>query len=110
MLVVENEDWKLKVDVSVPTDEQMSGRRPDLVIDAKKLKSMCILEVACAWEPLIKEREEEKRRKYQGLAADLANQKWLARKSPPSGCRRLSHSREFQIRARKDPAPKQAGC
>ncbi len=33
-----------------------------------------IFEVACAWEPLILEREAEKRNKYQRFAADLASQ------------------------------------
>ena len=33
-----------------------------------------ILEVACTWEPLILEREREKKGKYQELAADLARQ------------------------------------
>ena len=32
------------------------------------------MEVACAWEPLILEREDEKRRKYQQLAAGLGLQ------------------------------------
>ena len=32
------------------------------------------MEVACAWDPLVREREEEKRQKYQELAADLAVQ------------------------------------
>lgn len=30
--------------------------------------------MACAWEPLIQEREREKKNKYQELAADLAKQ------------------------------------
>lgn len=35
---------------------------------------MAVFEVACVWEPLVGEREEEKSMKYQALAADLAKQ------------------------------------
>lgn len=31
-----------------------------------------IYEVACAWEPLVCDREKEKQQKYQELAADMA--------------------------------------
>ena len=33
-----------------------------------------MFEVACAWEPLVSERESEKRAKYTALKADLARQ------------------------------------
>ena len=72
--VLENDDAKLLVDVSIPTDRQLVARRPDLILHHKGSKKIWILEVACAWEPLVKEREDEKRAKYQELARDLANQ------------------------------------
>ncbi len=44
-----------------------------MVVDRGK-KIFIICDIACAWEPLVAEREKEKRRKYQELAADLAGQ------------------------------------
>ena len=41
---------------------------------AKKSRRVTIFEVACAWEPLLIEREDEKREKYQELARDMATQ------------------------------------
>ena len=35
---------------------------------------MTIFDVACAWEELLLEREEEKRGKYQELPRDMATQ------------------------------------
>jgi hypothetical protein len=40
----------------------------------KRSKRLAILEVACAWEPLVLEREREKRGKYREFACDLATQ------------------------------------
>ena len=50
----------------------MSG--PDLLVRLVAEKWLVILEVACAWDPLIASRELEKQAKYQDLAADLARQ------------------------------------
>lgn len=72
--VLEGETLKLCVDVSVPTDRQMKERRPDLIVFAKTEKRITIFDVACASEPLLIEREDEKRGKYQELARDLATQ------------------------------------
>ena len=72
--VMENSKVKVTVDVSVPTDRELTERRPDLIVYDRSVKRISILEVAVAWEPLIKERELEKRGKYLSLARDLANQ------------------------------------
>ncbi len=74
MAVIENSELKITIDVSIPTDRSITERRPDLVIDLKRECRALILEVACAWEPLILEREREKRGKYEELARDLATQ------------------------------------
>ena len=72
--VLEGPDAKLSVDLSIPTDKQLTARRPDLVAYLCKEKVIVIFEVACAWEPLVNERELEKFSKYRDLAADLASQ------------------------------------
>ena len=72
--VLEGKDMKLVIDVSIPMDRQLSATRPDLIVYSWRTKCIFILEVACAWEPLIIVREKEKRAKYQDLARDLATQ------------------------------------
>lgn len=49
-------------------------RRPDVLVVREWQRSVTVLEVACPWEPLVGEREKEKRLKYGELAADLAKQ------------------------------------
>ena len=44
------------------------------MVKHKTNKTIHIADVACAWEPLVEEREREKRAKYQHLKADLAQQ------------------------------------
>ncbi len=44
-----------------------------MLIDRRERK-ITVCDVTCAWEPLVLEREQEKRRKYRELAADLAGQ------------------------------------
>lgn len=72
--VIENSQMKLVIDISLPTDEEFTARRPDLIAYAKCEQRAIIFEVAVAWEPLIPEREDEKRGKYEALARDLKNQ------------------------------------
>ena len=70
------------VDQVSPTDRVVAETRPgvvaetrpDVVVRLVAEKRLVILEVACAWEPLIASRELEKRAKYQDLAAVLARQ------------------------------------
>ena len=64
----------IKVDLSIPTDRQLTSRRPDIVLHLKDTNRIVILECAVTWEPLLEERECEKFHKYQDLAADLATQ------------------------------------
>ena len=65
---------KIAVDLSVPTDRQLSDRRPDLILYLKGERKIVILEGAVAWEPLLAERERQKADKYRELAVDLATQ------------------------------------
>ncbi len=51
------------VDQYIPTKGQIEARRPDLVIRMPGERKITILEVACAWEPLVKEREAQKKAK-----------------------------------------------
>ena len=64
----------VKVDQVSPTDRVVPDSRPNLVVRDQGRRELVILEVACAWEPLIMECGREKRCKYQELAADLARQ------------------------------------
>ena len=46
--VLERNDLKLCVDVSVPTDRQLTERRPDLIVFAKEKRKIIIFDVAYA--------------------------------------------------------------
>jgi len=72
--VLEDNKMKLVVDVSIPTDCELTSRRPDIVVFLKGNNQITILEVAVCWEPLLKEWEKEKSNKYWQLAASLAIQ------------------------------------
>ena len=72
--VLEGKNLKFVIDISVPTDQQLSATRPYLIVYSWRTKCIFILEVACAWEPLVIVREKEKRAKYQEFARDLAMQ------------------------------------
>ena len=72
--VLESDEVKFTVDLSIPTDRQMTERRPDLIAYFRETRRIVIFEIACAWEPLIEERQREKGGKYRELAADLATQ------------------------------------
>ena len=72
--VLEGSEVRLVVDLSIPTDRQLTERRPDLVAYYRELGRIVIYEIACAWEPLIEDRQREKGGKYRELAADLATQ------------------------------------
>ena len=60
---------KIAVDLAVPTDRQLSDRRPDLILYLKGERKIVILEGAVTWEPLLAERERQKADKYRKLAA-----------------------------------------
>jgi len=72
--VLERDKVKQVVDVSIPTDRDLTARRQDIIVYLKEHNQVVILEVAVAWETLLKEWEKEKSNKYQELAADLATQ------------------------------------
>ena len=65
---------RLLIDQNIPTIRNVRERKPDLVVRLQEEKRVLIFDVTVAWEPLVKERDIEKERKYQELAADLANQ------------------------------------
>ena len=48
---------RLVVDLSIPTDRQLTERRADLVAYYQELRRIVIYEIACAWEPLIEDRQ-----------------------------------------------------
>lgn len=64
----------LQWDPSVPTDRILEHRRPDMVLIEKRRKRVILLEMACAFDSLVEEREQEKTQKYEELAADMATQ------------------------------------
>ena len=59
MGMLEGNGVKLKVDLSIPTDWVLTERRPDLIALFSETSRMVVMEVACAWDPLVREREEE---------------------------------------------------
>ena len=64
---------KLKVDLSIPTDHTLTEHRLDLIAFSE-CTCIVIFEVACAWDSLVLEQEEEEKSKYQELVADMAVQ------------------------------------
>ena len=75
MGVLEGKDMKLVIDISIPTDRQLSATRSDIIMYSWRTKCIFILEVACAWEPLIIEGEGEgEEGKISGISKDLATQ------------------------------------
>lgn len=72
--VQESDNVRLMWDPSIPTDRVLQERRPDVVLVLKDRREVLLLEFACAFDPLVKEREREKLEKYQELAADVASQ------------------------------------
>ena len=61
------------MDQHIPTDTVTEANRPNLVVRLEGEKRIVCIDVAVAWEPLVREREAEKQDKYQELAADLAH-------------------------------------
>jgi len=57
--VLDGDKAKLVVDVSMPTDQDLTARRPDIIMYLKERNQIVILVVAVAWEPLFEEREKE---------------------------------------------------
>ena len=66
-----NNNVKVIIDLSIPTDERLKKRRPDIVVITSKPKRVEILEVACVLDHLIEEREQQKQTKYQALAVEM---------------------------------------
>ena len=62
---------KIMAYIVIPTNQQMTARRPDLIIRNKKVERIWTLDVVCAWESLVEECEKEKLDKYRMLAANM---------------------------------------
>ena len=71
--VYEGEMATILVDQCIPTKGHFAAIRPDLMVSIYSTKTIIILEVACAWDPNVAEREAQKKPKYRELAADLAH-------------------------------------
>ena len=72
--VYENRSVKILWDPSIPTDEEMTERRPDLVVEDWLCKSICSIEMSVPTDSNINGRWQEKFQKYQKLAADMRKQ------------------------------------
>ena len=72
--VYENRSLKILWDPSIPTDEEMTERRPDLVVEDWLCKSICSIEMSVPTDSNINGRWQEKFQKYQKLAADMRKQ------------------------------------
>ena len=60
------------VDRPIVTEGEVAHYRPDMAVSQRD--KVTLIKVAVAWDPIVAEREREKRIKYQGLAADIAGQ------------------------------------
>ena len=72
--VYENRSVKILWDYSIPRDEEITERRPDLVVEDRLCKSIFIIEMSVPTDSNINGRWQEKFRKYQKLAADMRKQ------------------------------------
>ena len=72
--VYENRSFKILWDPSIPTDDEMTERRPDLVVEDRLCKSIYIIEMSVPTDGNINGRWQEKFQKYQKLAADMRKQ------------------------------------
>ena len=59
MAVLESSEVRLVVDLSIPTDRQLTERRPDLVAYYWELRRIVVYEIEYAWEPLIEDQQRE---------------------------------------------------
>ena len=50
----------------------LEHRRPDVVLVLREKRFLFLLEMACAFDSLVEEREKEKADKYEQLATDMA--------------------------------------
>ncbi len=69
------ESLLIQVDTLLNTSTSMMTRRRDLVIRNAATREISICDVAVAWEPLILEREQHKRAKYEPLARDMGRRR-----------------------------------
>ncbi len=65
----------VEVDMLQLTIDPIKHRRPDIVVHNRSTNTVTIMDVAVAWEPLLLERETEKRGKYEPLARDMGRRK-----------------------------------
>ena len=59
---------------SIPTDEEITERRPDLVVEDQLFKSIFIIEMLVPTNSNLNGRWQEKFQKYQKLAAEMRKQ------------------------------------
>ena len=79
--VEENDEVKLLWDLTIQTDHEVRHRRPDIVIQKKKVKETIIVDIAVPGDSNITQKESEKYEKYQDLIKRLKGsgnqgQKW----------------------------------
>ena len=72
--VYENKSVEILWDLSSPTDEEMTERKPDLVVEDRLCKSIYIIEMSVPTDGNINGRWQEKFQKNQKLAADMRKQ------------------------------------
>ena len=72
--VYENRSVKILWDPSMPRDEEMTERKPHLVVEDRLCKSIYIIEMSVSTNSNINGRRQEKFQRYQKLAADMRKQ------------------------------------
>ena len=68
---LENEDYKISWDFSIPTDHLIEARRPDLAVVDTKERNCKIIYFAVPGDSRIEEKEKDKTEKYQDLGREL---------------------------------------
>ena len=69
--VEENDEVKLLWDFTIQIDREIHHRRPDIVIQKKKVKETIIVDIAVPGDSNITQKESEKYEKYQDLAREI---------------------------------------
>ena len=67
--VYENNSVKILCNPCIPTDEEMTQRRPDVVVENQLFKSIFIIEMSLPTDSNLNGRWQGKFQKYQKLAA-----------------------------------------
>ena len=82
-------------DMTLTMDRDVGSNRPDIVIWDKKERKVYIIDLSCASDSNVKNKENEKITKYSGLRVELAkmwNSEWIVVPVVVGGLGAISHN------------------